>query len=284
MNRAEQRDRIVITLEQRQLFFVLMGILVLASGILVLGYAVGQRLAARIDSGEMGDPAALELSALDPGEHPKPQLELTFDETLKISAPSVGRLERKAVAKVKPKKAPAKAAKIAKPAPKSATARPLKAAQDSTAKPKPKAKTSAAVKAETVAAEALEVLRRLRRNNAATPQAGAKAQAATAASSSKLANKGDAAAARPGKADRQRRNGERYTIQVSAFQERNEAMDMVRRLRRKGHNPYLVLSDIPGRGRWYRVRVGKFATRKTASEYQRRLRKVKGLQPFISEI
>ena len=77
-------SRIVVQLEQRQIFFVLMGILAMASGILVLGYMLGLRV---------GAPAALEARAqaanrddrragADGPDPARKRVELTFHERI----------------------------------------------------------------------------------------------------------------------------------------------------------------------------------------------------------
>src|SRR5262249_3895988 len=66
-----------------------------------------------------------------------------------------------------------------------------------------------------------------------------------------------------------------YTLQLSAFQDRGEAEDFAKKLGPIGYKPNIVAADIPGRGVWYRVRVGDFASQKAAldakSELERKL-------------
>ncbi|MEK6606059.1 MAG: SPOR domain-containing protein [Myxococcota bacterium] len=57
-----------------------------------------------------------------------------------------------------------------------------------------------------------------------------------------------------------------YTLQLSSFQERREADDFVRALAEKGYSAYVVSSEIPGKGLWYRVRLGDFGSHKDALE------------------
>jgi septal ring-binding cell division protein DamX len=82
----------------------------------------------------------------------------------------------------------------------------------------------------------------------------------TAVSAEKLA-----AASKPG----------HYTLQLSAFQDRAEAEDFAKKLGPINYKPNIVAADIPGRGVWYRVRVGDFASQKAAldakSELERKL-------------
>ena len=57
---------------------------------------------------------------------------------------------------------------------------------------------------------------------------------------------------------------DRYTVQVASFKEIESADEMVNRLRAKGFPAYHVHMDVPGKGAWFRVRVGAFADRSVA--------------------
>jgi cell division septation protein DedD len=65
--------------------------------------------------------------------------------------------------------------------------------------------------------------------------------------------------------------GGRFTLQIRAFQEREKAEELVEHLRQRGLEAYLTEGEVPGRGRWYRVRVGRFSTREGAQEQLQRL-------------
>ncbi len=51
-----------------------------------------------------------------------------------------------------------------------------------------------------------------------------------------------------------------YTIQVYSFQSMAEARASAASLERKGYEPFVVKSQITGKGTWYRVRLGRFGT------------------------
>jgi cell division septation protein DedD len=51
-----------------------------------------------------------------------------------------------------------------------------------------------------------------------------------------------------------------YSLQLSAFQDRHEAHLFMKKLREGGLEPYMVATTIPGRGVWYRVRLGRYKT------------------------
>ncbi|MFC1610569.1 SPOR domain-containing protein [Myxococcota bacterium] len=56
-----------------------------------------------------------------------------------------------------------------------------------------------------------------------------------------------------------------YTIQVSAYQSMAEARAHAASLERKGYKPFIVTGHITGKGTWYRVRLGRFATQHDAN-------------------
>jgi DedD protein len=59
-----------------------------------------------------------------------------------------------------------------------------------------------------------------------------------------------------------------FALQVAASQDRHEAERQVARLKEKGYSPYIVTGDVPGKGTWFRVRVGHFRTRDEATRYR----------------
>lgn len=61
-----------------------------------------------------------------------------------------------------------------------------------------------------------------------------------------------------------------YTLQVVSYESREPAERFVDALRRRGHRAYITQVEAPGRSRYFRVRVGPFATRQEAIAYQRR--------------
>ncbi len=61
-----------------------------------------------------------------------------------------------------------------------------------------------------------------------------------------------------------------YTLQVKASRDKDDAEGFVASLRRAGFEARLVQADIPGKGRYYRVRVGRFDSIEEARAFQRR--------------
>ncbi|MDD5222536.1 MAG: SPOR domain-containing protein [bacterium] len=111
---------------------------------------------------------------------------------------------------------------------------------------------------------------------APAPKAQKKAKKATAkAAPAKVAmKKATSADAEEGK----------YTIQISSFLERDQAQNLVRWLRERKYPAYLATAEITGKGTWHRVRVGKFATKEIAARYQKELENQIHLRGFVAQV
>jgi cell division septation protein DedD len=66
--------------------------------------------------------------------------------------------------------------------------------------------------------------------------------------------------------------GQGWIIQVAALRAQTDADQMVTRLTRKGFTAYRLMEEIPGKGIWYRVRVGPFRQQPKAQSALKKLR------------
>jgi cell division protein FtsN len=71
-----------------------------------------------------------------------------------------------------------------------------------------------------------------------------------------------------------------WVIQVGSTQERFEAERIAARFASRGAR--VSVADVPGKGRWYRVRMGSFDTREAADRYLRDLEKTTGARGFVA--
>ena len=62
-----------------------------------------------------------------------------------------------------------------------------------------------------------------------------------------------------------------YSVQVGSFRAAEQAESLRQHLAQKGYDVRVQLSMVPGRGAWYRVRVGSFSNRAAAEDMARRL-------------
>ncbi len=67
--------------------------------------------------------------------------------------------------------------------------------------------------------------------------------------------------------------GHKFTIQVASVQDLNAANLMVNKLKTKNYPAYSVMSQISGKGIWYRIRVGRFNSKTEAYNLIQRLKK-----------
>jgi cell division protein FtsN len=75
--------------------------------------------------------------------------------------------------------------------------------------------------------------------------------------------------------------GQGFALQITALREKNEAETIARRLSSKGYSAY-VMTPAKGTPSVYRVRVGKFKTRREAEAMATRLKKEEQFTPWIT--
>lgn len=252
------RDKIEVRLDNRQVFFLFFGSALVACMLFVLGVIVGKRLESRgrAVSPEIEDPLAL----LDKvATTPRPaQAAVTFPQAL-FGAKNSDKGDKHASKKL----ALLPPAEEAASAPQAATAHkqqessaaemnePKTAPVAAKIENKPESKpTPALAKAEGKPAQTLAVP-----TERPSEPAPAKAKAAES-KETKNATIPTIAATADGK------NKGHFALQLSSFQDKNEAQAFAQKF--DGERPYLIVSDIPGKGIWYRVRVGDYASSKDA--------------------
>jgi len=73
-----------------------------------------------------------------------------------------------------------------------------------------------------------------------------------------------------------------WTLQLSAYQDKAEADRFAADLRGKGYAPYVVEANVTGKGTWYRVRMGRFATKDAAGRYLNDFQRETSIQAFVT--
>lgn len=74
----------------------------------------------------------------------------------------------------------------------------------------------------------------------------------------------------------------RYTIQVGSYPEKAMAEEEMKNMKKRGYAAFLVATDIPEKGTWYRVRVGSFANKQLAEKLAKELKSKEGIEGFIT--
>lgn len=72
-----------------------------------------------------------------------------------------------------------------------------------------------------------------------------------------------------------------YQLQVSSFRTQAEADGFANQLRARGHKAYVVEAHVPGRGTWFRVRIGPFPSQHAAAAYRSGFEGREHVVPFI---
>ena len=71
------------------------------------------------------------------------------------------------------------------------------------------------------------------------------------------------------------------TVQIAAFTELGPAQQTVARLKNSGVEARLVKAEVPGKGTWYRVQVGRYTSESEATKYGGELRAKGAARDFI---
>jgi cell division septation protein DedD len=271
------KDKIEVSLDSRQIFFLFFGGAVVACLVFVLGVMVGRRLEGREQVARKAatstaiDPlAALDELGADEKRRQEKHDELAFPQAL------AGEPEERArplgaadvapatpVVAEKPAEDPKKAADAAAEAKKAEEARK---AADAAAEAK---KAEEARKAADAAAEARKAEDAKKAAEAKKAEDARKAAAAVAAKTPAAganAAPADARAAKPAAAASatDAKNKGKYTLQLSSFQDRAEADAFAAKVSAAGYKPYVIQSDVPDRGSFFRVRLGAYGSHEEA--------------------
>ncbi|NNL78439.1 MAG: hypothetical protein HKO68_19085 [Desulfobacterales bacterium] len=76
--------------------------------------------------------------------------------------------------------------------------------------------------------------------------------------------------------------GKIYTIQAASVKAVKDADQLVAALKKKGFSAYRAIGKIPGKGIWYRVRIGEYTRRTDARPTLEKLKK-EGMKPIVVE-
>lgn len=290
------KDKYELSLDNRQVVSLFIAGLVVMGTVFVLGVVVGKNLAGSQKSASAPDL----LSALDQKaaamEHVRTETRLTFqDELTKKALPEANRPAQPSPEPSKPVPSPV-LNELTQPTGDSARAGTAQPAQ-----PGPLESLTASAPSKTGAQPAPPIplptdgfrevkMEALPEPTAKTPRAPAPAPS----SSARLASPAERPASRskPGLADAiarvERTPAQKpeskgpFTLQLSASQVREDADRFAAKVREKGYQVYVIQSEVPGRGRWYRVRLGKFPTREAAARYLRDFQRETHLSAFLT--
>jgi DedD protein len=82
--------------------------------------------------------------------------------------------------------------------------------------------------------------------------------------------------------------GASFAIQAKAFRSPDDAKIFIgyikRELRRSRYKPFIMPVELPGKGKWYRVRIGKFGSRLEAEKFKHQFERKLGLETFLVKL
>jgi DedD protein len=76
----------------------------------------------------------------------------------------------------------------------------------------------------------------------------------------------------------------RFTLQISSFQDKAEADALVARLTGAGYKPYVILSDVEGKGSFFRVRIGEYRSKTDAIEAKETFEKKQRIIAYVTKM
>ena len=270
------KDKVEISLDGRQIFFLFFGSAVAACLIFVVGVLIGKRIEARalaLAPAPIEDP----LAALDQlGDADEADEGLTFHKALTPAKTDKPAGDKKAAAE--PKKEPALTAKAAVKAPlpgaekkvepkkelaqaSDAAGSPAVAEDDGDDEDKPAAAAAAKPEPKKPEPKKPEVTK-------APTLPAARPQVVAANGATK---KPDATASH-------------FTLQLSAFPDKSDAEEFMRKIQSAGYKPFLVASEIPGKGVFYRVRVGDYGSRQAAVDAKTEFEKKQRIIAYVAKL
>jgi len=261
------KDKIEVSLDGRQVFYLFFGGAIIACLVFVLGVMVGRRVEARAHldratTSATRDPlAALDRLATD-GPH-----ELSFRQALSGGAAPASDVERQ-IAELEKVRA------AAKPIDPKADAKASEPKVDTAKAADPKADLAKAEAAKADAKAKADAAKKVVEPKAAD---GAKAVAGATSPTSDgpVARPSDLepAAAAPARPKRGR-----FTLQLSAFQDRGEAEAFLAEVKGAGFEAYLTEADVEDKGTFYRVRLGSYQSYDDAvaakTDFERKVKKI----------
>ena len=71
-----------------------------------------------------------------------------------------------------------------------------------------------------------------------------------------------------------------YTIQAASVKDPKDADRLVQKLKKSGYPAYRVIGKIPGKGIWFRVRIGEYKRKSEALSVMNKMKK-EGLKPIL---
>ncbi len=76
----------------------------------------------------------------------------------------------------------------------------------------------------------------------------------------------------------------KFTLQISSFQDKSEADALVAKLTAAGYKPYVILSDVEGKGTFFRVRIGEYRSKGDASDAKETFERKQRIIAYVTKM
>lgn len=73
-----------------------------------------------------------------------------------------------------------------------------------------------------------------------------------------------------------------FTLQLGSSPSQDDAKRLAARLRDRGYAPYVISAQVPGKGTWFRVRMGSFPSKDAAQSYLQDFRRESKMEAFVT--
>jgi cell division septation protein DedD len=247
-DRELYRDKIEVSLDGKQVFYLFFGAAVVACLVFVLGVMVGRRLESRAHADAVeameaasSDPlAALDLLAAGDGAD-----DLSFPRELRADQPD------------------------APPAPVEGE----EGGEDGESGEGEDGGEDEDAAEEKAAAEE----KRAAEKRAAEKRAAEKRAAEKLAAEKKAAEKRAAEAA-------EREAAGNWTLQLSSFQDEAEATTFYNKLESAGYSPFITRAEVPDKGTWFRVRLGRYPDYDSAIAAKAEFEKTQQIIAYVTRL
>jgi len=264
------REKYDLSLDSRQVVSLLIGAIVVLGAVFVLGVLVGKKLAGTQHADRGSDLLAALDHRTDALEKARATPPLTFQDELTRTTPDEKHLS--VTTKTPP---PAKPVISAPPTPAPAAATKSPAATPAVAAPaKPAASPASVASVSKPASTSGE-------ESAHPAEATSEAKPVATESVTARATPAAAKPSAPRPPEATASNGA-FTLQLGASPSRDDAERQASRLREKGYAPYIVAAEVPGKGTWYRVRMGSFPTKDAATRFLQDFKRETQAEAFVA--
>ncbi len=237
--RNQLKTKVELTLNSQHVWLAFIGALIAMALVFSLGVMVGKRL-----NGVAGvTPADDALAAVQQQEDQYQKLA----EVIQVQQPEKADAKAKEDTAEQDKKAQEEAAKLAK----------LQQEKEAAKKAEQQRREKEEAR--------LKELKKKEREKQAAEERKAKQLAQQAAKEKEKTEDNSAASATQTPAPQ----GKYYTLQIASFPSRDKADSYVSRFKAVGNRkPFITPAEVPGKGTWYRVKIGKFETKEQALAFQ----------------